>query len=110
MINIHKNKSLLIEMLEREYIGVIERFNEKASGNIKWSLSFWRLDDQFSPKWFAKADCPLMSITNMKIFGSSLEDLYERALLDAFKSHLQMVVWDIDASLDSPMSECYAIR
>ena len=45
MVSIHKNKSLLIEMLEREYIGVIERFNEKASGNRKWSLSFWRLDD-----------------------------------------------------------------
>ena len=110
MVSIHKNKSRLIEMLKREDIGVIERFSEKAPGNRKWSLSFWRLDDQLSPKWFAKADGPLMSITSMKIFGSSLEDLYERALLNAFKSYLQMVVWDIDASSDSPMSECYAIR
>lgn len=110
MISIHKNKSLLIEMMKLEYIGVIERSNEKAPGNRKWSLSFWRLDDRLSSKWFAKAGGPLMSITGVKIFSSSLEDLYERALLNAFKSYLQMVVWDIDASSDSPMSECYAIR
>ena len=88
MISIHKNKSLLIEMLKLEYIGVIECSSEKALENRKWSLSFWRLDDQLLPKWFAKADGPLMSITSMKIFGLSLEDLYERALLNAFKSHL----------------------
>lgn len=45
MVSIHKNKSRLIEILKREDIGVIERFSEKAPGNRKWSLSFWRLDD-----------------------------------------------------------------
>lgn len=108
-ILLHRNKMHLIDLLKKVGIGIAESCNDNAPGNRKWKLSFWRLGEN-SPKWFGSKEGGRVEIGKKELYGRSLEDLYERALLNALKTSMRKVVWDEAASTLAPADEVFTAK